>query len=66
MQLRNYNISKIFSFDKEVKTVVMDPFLETADTDTYNNSWPRSPKPSRFELFKEDHKSSNPMRDAKK
>ncbi len=59
----NYNISKIFIFKKEVKSVVMDPFLETADTDTYNNSWPRNPKPSRFELFKETHKSSNPMQE---
>jgi aminopeptidase N len=62
----NYHISKIFSFNKEVKTVVMDPFLETADTDTYNNSWPRSPKPTRFELFKDDHKTPNPMQEAGK
>ncbi len=62
----NYKISKIFSFDKEVKSVVLDPYLETADTDTYNNSWPRNPKPSRFELFKNNHKSTNPMQEAGK
>ena len=60
----NYNVTKVFSFDKVVKSLVLDPFLETADVDTYNNSWPRSEKPSRFELFKDSHKSKNPMQEA--
>ncbi len=62
----NYNVSKIFMFDKVVKSVQLDPYLETADTDTYNNSWPRSQQPTRFELYKKSYKQSNPMQDAKK
>ncbi len=62
----NYNVSKIFMFDKKVKSVQLDPYLETADTDTYNNSWPRSQQPTRFELYKKSYKQSNPMQDAKK
>jgi hypothetical protein len=32
--------------------LTQDPFLETADTDTSNNAWPRKATPSRLELFK--------------
>jgi hypothetical protein len=59
----NYKISKVFTFVKEVTSVVMDKDLETADTETYNNHWPRQQVPSRFELFKKSQKSSNPMQD---
>ena len=45
-------ISKVFFFEKEVQEVVLDPFLETADTDRSDNYWPPKMEPSRFELFK--------------
>jgi len=45
-------ISKVFFFEKEVRDVVLDPFLETADTDRSDNNWPPKMEPSRFELFK--------------
>ena len=46
------NISKVFYSEKELKQVVLDPFLETADVDTNNNYWPTRTQPSRFKLFK--------------
>ena len=49
----NYNVSKVFIFNKQVKGVQMDPYLETADTDTGNNSWPAKVAPSRFSIFNE-------------
>lgn len=54
-------VSKVFTFNKEVKSLRLDPFLETADTDLSNNSWPAEQTPSRFELFKEKQSSENPM-----
>ncbi|MFK8046647.1 MAG: M1 family metallopeptidase [Crocinitomicaceae bacterium] len=49
----NYNVSKVFIFEKTVKSIQMDPFIETADVDTGNNSWPSQVIPSRFSIFKE-------------
>ncbi len=46
-------ISKVFAKTKEVKSIKIDPYRETADIDEENNSWPRSFTPSRFELFKQ-------------
>jgi len=54
-------VSKVFIFDKEVKALRLDPFLETADTDLNNNSWPAEQAPTRFELFKEKQTRENPM-----
>ncbi len=46
-------VSKVFPAKKPVQQVVIDPFMETADTDLENNYWPEQKQPSRFELFKE-------------
>ncbi len=54
-------VTKVFSFDKQVKALRLDPFLETADTDLGNNSWPAEQVPTRFELFKEKQTGENPM-----
>ena len=48
----NEQFSKVFAFEKPLKQVVLDPFLETADVDTENNYFPRQVQPSRFEIFK--------------
>ena len=48
--------------------IEIDPFLELADCDTYNNTWPRQadtylealPKKNQWEKY-----FSNPMREAK-
>ena len=66
----NYNISKVFFFEKEVMSIELDPNLETADTDISNNAWPRKIVPTRFELYnrsKSRHSGAeNPMKEAQK
>ena len=47
----NTQITKVFAFDKEVKQIELDPFLETADTDRNNNYWPVKVEPTKFELY---------------
>jgi len=48
-----YKVTKVFAKDKEVVSVQLDPYRETADIDENNNAWPRKLTPSRFELFKQ-------------
>ncbi len=43
--------------------LTQDPYWETADTDTSNNSWPRKITPSRLELFKTDRNKDDLMKD---
>jgi hypothetical protein len=68
----NEQVSKVFFFEKEVAGVYLDPFLETADTDISNNSLPRRPVQSKFQIFKNESRRwgadgrTNPMRKAKK
>lgn len=45
-------VTKVFAFDKEVTSVVLDPFLETADVDRNNNHWPPRTEPTRFQMYK--------------
>lgn len=63
-------VSKVFTSKKELVRVVLDPTLETADTDRSNNYWPAKVEPSRFELFKGGSRygssSENPMQRAKR
>ena len=47
----NYDVTKVFPLAKEVIKVEVDPHLETADTEIYNNHWPRMVQPTRFELY---------------
>jgi aminopeptidase N len=47
-------VSQVLATNKELKNVVVDPDMETADVDTENNSWPREEQPNEFEKFKED------------
>jgi len=60
-KMDNYHISKVFWFEKPVLSFDLDPFLEIADTDRSNNSWPRKAEPTRFQLFKEHKMNENPM-----
>ena len=46
-------IFKVFLKQKEVRAIRLDPFLEIADVERSNNSWPREVIPSRFQLFRE-------------
>ena len=59
-------VSKVFIFDKEFKSVRLDPFLETADTNLDNNSWPKEVEPSRYQLFKQQQLKENPMQREKR
>lgn len=56
-------ISKLLIRDKEIKDIVLDPYLETADVDLNNNYFPRRILPSRIEAFKSDRSPSLPNRD---
>lgn len=49
----NETVSKVFMFNKEVISFRLDPFLESADTDLDNNSWPSISQPTRFELYEQ-------------
>ncbi len=50
----NYKeVSKLIVTKKEVKSIVLDPNLETADADLSNNFFPRRPSKSRFQVFKD-------------
>ena len=63
-------ITKVFILEKEVVSFQLDPYLETADTDLYNNSWPRRAQPSRFDLFEQRkmrmQQRENPMQRQKR
>lgn len=69
-QRDNENVNKLFYFKKEVEKIVLDPLLETADTDRNNNYWPETREPTRFELFKANSRrrggsgAGNPMQRA--
>ncbi|MBL4668080.1 MAG: M1 family metallopeptidase [Flavobacteriales bacterium] len=44
-------VSKVFFFKKEVVNIDMDPWLETADINLDDNSWPRRVQLSKFKLY---------------
>jgi hypothetical protein len=46
-------VSKVFYFDKEVESVVLDPERETADVDVQDNIFPRVEQPSKFDEFQQ-------------
>ena len=46
------NVIKTFSKNKEVASVLIDPYKETADIDEKNNSWNMKETPNRFDVFK--------------
>ncbi|MBE7630319.1 M1 family metallopeptidase [Tenacibaculum piscium] len=48
-------VFRVFTSDKEIKSFVVDPDLETADIDTTNNHWPKQ-KTSKFDTFKKRRK----------
>ena len=44
-------VTKVFVTPKEATRIVLDPFLEMADTDLSNNAWPRNIRPTRIDLY---------------
>jgi hypothetical protein len=59
-------VSKVFILDKEIKSLRLDPFLETADTDLNNNAWPKEVLPTKYQLFKQQSVKENPMQRQKR
>ena len=63
-KLNNEEVSKVFVTEKELKSVTLDPYLETADVNTANNHYPPKQTISKFELFRQSQKAKdleNPM-----
>jgi hypothetical protein len=52
-RINEKKVVKIFVKDKEVASVKLDPYKETADIDESNNGWGTMPAPSRFAAFKQ-------------
>lgn len=48
-------VSKVYAFQQEVTSVILDPFLETADVDRGNNYWPPRVEPTRFQMYKQQY-----------
>ena len=60
-------VTKTFKRMKKVESIVLDPYLETADIDRSNNYFPPREEVDRFELFKRNRRDrNNPMQDANK
>jgi hypothetical protein len=57
----NYDVTKLIMTPKEIKSITLDPHLETADVDLSNNNFPSRPTKSRFQLFKDSPSLANPM-----
>ena len=54
-------VSKMIVTKKEIRSITLDPYLETADTDLSNNSFPRGPVRTRFRFSTERPPAPNPM-----
>ncbi len=70
-RLNEQKVVKTFVKNKEVKSIKLDPFRETADINTDNNSWNTIAQPSRFTIFKQkagavrgQSQGTNPMQKA--
>jgi hypothetical protein len=66
------SVVKTFAKNKEVASIQIDPYRETADIDEKNNIWPKANTPSRFDVFKAktigrgEGNENNPMQKAQK
>ncbi|MCW3084150.1 MAG: aminopeptidase [Bacteroidetes bacterium] len=45
-------VTKTFVKTKEVKSILIDPYKETADINEANNSWPKTEVKTRFDVYK--------------
>ncbi|MDP4264201.1 MAG: M1 family metallopeptidase [Bacteroidota bacterium] len=52
-RLNENKVVKTFIQDKEVVSIKLDPYRETADINESNNNWNTMPQPSKFTLFKQ-------------
>ena len=65
-RMDDVTLSKVFVFDQKVTSFRLDPYLETADCDLDNNSWPVVVQPTRFQLFNQQKMNENPMQRQKR
>ncbi|MCA1629659.1 MAG: M1 family metallopeptidase [Acidobacteria bacterium] len=56
----NAEVSKLIMTQKEIRSIALDPRQETADVDAANDSFPRRPVRTRFQIFKQQT-TENPM-----
>ena len=61
----NRTVRKLLIRDQPIRSIVLDPHLETADVDRTNNYFPRRPIRSRFQVFKEKKRAQNAMQKAR-
>jgi hypothetical protein len=65
------NVVKTYSKNKEVASILLDPYKETCDIDEKNNTWNIKEAPNRFDIFKGktvgrgQSTGGNPMQKAK-
>jgi hypothetical protein len=52
-RLNETKVVKTFLKDKEVVSIKLDPYRETADINESNNTWNTMPEPSKFAVFKQ-------------
>lgn len=57
-KLKHDEVTKVFITDKEVQRIFIDPFIETADTETDNNYFLRIQTMNRFEVYKSRSRGS--------
>jgi len=69
-RLNDVEITKTIPTKKKVEKFKLDPYMEIADIDTANNSFPKEPEaPTKFQLMKQRSfgpQGLNPMQEAKK
>ena len=67
-----YRFVKTFMKEKKVSSITLDPYRETADINTSNQSWPSKEEPTRFDLYKAkviprgQNNELNPMQKSRK
>lgn len=61
------SVTKVFATNREVASIQLDPYLQTADIDTGNNAWQGELVLTRFELYKQrpSRERENPMQRAR-
>lgn len=64
----NDRVTKVLVTDREVSSIVIDPYLETADTDRSDNYFPARRESNRFELYRRQNwgGGENPMQRARR
>jgi len=60
-RFNDVSIKKVIPTTKKVVSWTLDPYQEIAEIDTENNSFPRTSKPTRFQLFRQQQGRFGPQ-----